>query len=64
MKNKTTIIQRFFSMQEAFEWVVSKVADATVGSITTKYQHHGTDAILGECDSFTYVGLFNLIEIC
>jgi recombinational DNA repair protein RecT len=64
MKKKTTIIQQFPSMTEAFEWVVSKVADATVGSIKTKYQHYGTDAILGECDSFTYVGLFNLVEIC
>ena len=64
MKNKTTIIQQFPSLAEAFEWVVSKVADATVGSITTKYQYEGTDAVIGDCGEITYVGLFNLIELC
>lgn len=63
MENKTTIIQQFPSMTEAFEWVVSKVADATVGNITTKHQYQGTDAVIGDCDSITYVGLFNLIEL-
>ena len=61
---KTTIIQQFPSMPEAFEWVVSKVADATVSSITTKHQYQGTDAVIGEDGDVTYVGLFNLIEIC
>jgi hypothetical protein len=64
MENKTTIIQQFPSMADAFEWVISKVADATVGSITTKQQYQGTDAVIAECDQITYVGLYNLIEIC
>jgi hypothetical protein len=51
-------------MADAFEWVVSKVADATVGSITTKHQYQGTDAVIGDCGEITYVGLFNLIELC
>lgn len=63
MENKTTIIQQFPSMTEAFEWVVSKVENATVGNITTKHQYQGTDAVIGDCDSITYVGLFNLIEL-
>jgi len=63
MENKTTIIQQFSSMTEAFEWVVSKVADATVGSITTQHQYQGTDAVIGDCDGITYVGLFNIIEL-
>ena len=63
MENKTTIIQQFPSMADAFEWVVSKVADATVGSITTKHQYQGTDAVIGDCDGITYVGLFNVIEL-
>jgi hypothetical protein len=63
MENKTTIIQQFTSLAEAFEWVVSKVADATVGSITTQHQYQGTDAVIGDCDGITYVGLFNLIQL-
>jgi hypothetical protein len=63
MENKTTIIQQFSSMPEAFEWVVSKVADATVGSITTQHQYQGNDAIIGECDEITYVGLYNVEEL-
>jgi hypothetical protein len=34
-----------------------------VGDITTDSQYRGIDAIIGECEEFTYVGLFNL-EIC
>lgn len=60
MTNKT-VIQIFPTIADAFEWVVSKVADATVGSITTKHQYQGTDAVIGKCDNITYVGLFNLI---
>jgi hypothetical protein len=63
MENKTTIIQQFSSMPDAFEWVVSKVADATVGSITTIHQYQGTDAVIGSTENITYVGLFNLIEL-
>jgi hypothetical protein len=63
MENKTTIIQQFPSMADAFEWVQFKMLDATVGSITTKHQYQGTDAVIGECENITYVGLFNLIEL-
>jgi hypothetical protein len=63
MENKTTIIQQFPSLTEAFEWVVTQVADATVGNITTKHQYQGTDAIIGECDEITYVGLYNVEEL-
>ena len=63
MENKTTIIQQFPSLTEAFEWVVTQVADATVGNITTKHQYQGTDAVIGSTEKITYVGLFNLIEL-
>ena len=63
MENKTTIIQQFPSMTEAFEWVVSKVAVATIGNMTTTKKYQGNDAVIGECDDITYVGLFNIIEL-
>jgi hypothetical protein len=64
MENKTTIIQQFPSMADAFEWVQFKMLDATVGNITTKHQYQGTDAVIGYCGEITYVGLFNLVELC
>lgn len=63
MENKTTIIQQFPSMADAFEWVQFKMLDATVGNIKTKQKYQGTDAIIGECDEITYVGLYNLKEL-
>lgn len=63
MENKTTIIQQFPSMADAFEWVQFKMLDATVGNIKTNQKYQGTDAIIGECDEITYVGLYNLIEL-
>jgi hypothetical protein len=60
MENKTTIIQQFPTMADAFEWVAFKMLDATVGNLTTTVQYQGTDAIIGVCDDITYVGLFNV----
>ena len=63
MENKMTVIQIFASKADAFEWVTFKMLDATVGNMTTTNQYQGNDAIIGECDEITYVGLYNLKEL-
>jgi len=60
---KTTIIENFNSRNDAFDWVISKMQDAVIGDISTDLQFRGNDAIIGECEEFTYVGLYN-IELC
>ena len=60
---KTTIIENFNSRNEAFDWVISKMQNGIVGDITTDSQYRGIDAIIGECEEFTYVGLYNT-ELC
>jgi hypothetical protein len=63
MENKTTIIQQFPSMADAFEWVQFKMLDATVGNIKTTKKYQGNDAVIGHCDDITYVGLYNVEEL-
>lgn len=63
MENKTTVIQIFPTMADAFEWVTFKMLDATIGNLTTRKQYQGSDAVIGECDEITYVGLYNVEEI-
>ena len=62
MENKTTVIQIFPTMAEAFEWVTFKMLDASVGDITTRAKYRDNDAIIGECQEFIYVGLYNVTE--
>jgi hypothetical protein len=57
---KKTIIQNFPSKADAFEWVMFKMLDATVGNIKTTEQFRDNDAIIGETDEIIYVGLYNL----
>jgi hypothetical protein len=57
---KKTIIQNFPSKADAFEWVMFKMLDATVGNIKTTEQFRNNDAIIGEDDNVIYVGLYNL----
>jgi hypothetical protein len=63
MENKKTIIQNLPSKADAFEWVMFKMLDATVGNIKTTEQFRGNDAIIGEDDDVIYVGLYNLKEL-
>ena len=60
---KTTIIENFNSRNDAFDWVMSKMQYGIIGDITTDSKYRGNDAIIGECEEFIYVGLFN-IELC
>jgi hypothetical protein len=62
MENKKTIIQNFPSKADAFEWVMFKMLDATVGCITTTEQFRNNDAIIGEDEDVIYVGLYNVTE--
>jgi hypothetical protein len=57
---KKTIIQNFPSKADAFEWVMFKMLDATVGNIKTTEQFRDNDAIIGEDDDVIYVGLYNI----
>jgi len=57
---KKTIIQNFPSKADAFEWVMFKMLDATVGNVKTTEQFRDNDAIIGEDDDVIYVGLYNL----
>jgi len=57
---KKTIIQNFPSKADAFEWVMFKMLDATVGNIKTTEQFRDNDAIIGEDDNVIYVGLYNI----
>jgi hypothetical protein len=57
---KKTIIQNFPSKADAYEWVVFKMLDATVGNIKTTEQFRDNDAIIGEDDDVIYVGLYNI----
>jgi len=57
---KKTIIQNFPSKADAFEWVMFKMLDATVGNIKTTEQFRNNDAIIGEDDDVIYVGLYNI----
>jgi hypothetical protein len=59
---KKTIIQNFPSKADAFEWVMFKMLDATVGCITTTQQFRNNDAIIGEDEDVIYVGLYNVTE--
>jgi hypothetical protein len=57
---KKTIIQNFPSKADAFEWVMFKMLDATVGNVKTTEQFRDNDAIIGEDDDVIYVGLYNI----
>ena len=57
---KKTIIQNFPSKADAFEWVMFKMLDATVGNVKTTEQFRDNDAIIGEDDNVIYVGLYNI----
>jgi len=59
---KKTIIQNFPSRADAFEWVTFKMLDATIGCITTSEKFRDNDAIIGEDENCTYVGLYNVNE--
>jgi hypothetical protein len=59
---KKTIIQNFPSKADAFEWVMFKMLDATVGCITTTKQFRNNDAIIGEDEDVIYVGIYNVTE--
>jgi hypothetical protein len=59
---KKTIIQNFPSKADAFEWVMFKMLDATVGCITTTQQFRNNDAIIGEDEDVIYVGIYNVTE--
>jgi hypothetical protein len=59
---KKTIIENFPSKADAFEWVVFKMLDATVGCITTTQQFRNNDAIIGEDEDVIYVGIYNVTE--
>ena len=63
MENKTTVIQIFPTMPDAFQWVTFKMLDATIGNMTTTKKYQGNDAVIGECDDITYVGLYNVEEL-
>ena len=60
---KTTVIENFNSRNDAFDWVMTKMNDAIIGDMTTDSKFRGNDAIIGECDEFIYVALYN-VEIC
>jgi hypothetical protein len=57
---KKTIIQNFPSKADAFEWVMFKMLDATVGCITTTQKFRDNDAIIGEDEDVIYVGIYNV----
>ena len=57
---KKTIIQNFPSKADAYEWVMFKMLDATVGNIKTTEQFRDNDAIIGEDEYVIYVGLYNI----
>jgi len=59
---KKTIIQNFPTKADAYEWVVFKMLDATVGCISTTKQFRNNDAIIGEDEDVIYVGLYNVSE--
>jgi hypothetical protein len=59
---KKTIIQNFPSKADAFEWVMFKMLDATVGNVKTTEQFRDNDAIIGEDEDVIYVGLYNVTE--
>jgi len=59
---KKTIIQNFPTKADAYEWVVFKMLDATVGCISTTKQFRNNDAIIGEDENVIYVGLYNANE--
>jgi|APGre2960657404_1045060.scaffolds.fasta_scaffold801705_1 hypothetical protein len=59
---KKTIIQNFPTKADAYEWVVFKMLDATVGCISTTKQFRNNDAIIGEDEDVIYVGIYNVTE--
>jgi len=59
---KKTIIQNFPTKADAYEWVVFKMLDATVGCISTTKQFRNNDAIIGEDENVIYVGIYNVSE--
>jgi hypothetical protein len=59
---KKTIIQNFPTKADAYEWVVFKMLDATVGCISTTKQFRNNDAIIGEDEDVIYVGIYNANE--
>jgi hypothetical protein len=59
---KKTIIQNFPSKADAFEWVMFKMLDATVGNVKTTEQFRDNDAIIGEDTDVIYVGIYNVTE--
>ena len=59
---KKTIIQNFPTKADAYEWVVFKMLDATIGCISTTKQFRNNDAIIGEDEDVIYVGIYNVNE--
>ena len=59
---KKTISQNFPTKADAYEWVVFKMLDATVGCISTTKQFRNNDAIIGEDEDVIYVGIYNVTE--
>ena len=57
---KKTIIQNFPTKADAYEWVVFKMLDATVGCISTTKQFRNNDAIIGEDEDVIYVGIYKV----
>lgn len=56
---KKTTIEIFDTRNDAFDWVMEKMNDLTVGEITTDVKFKGNDAVIGESDDFIFVALFN-----
>lgn len=56
---KKTTIEIFDTRNDAFDWVMEKMNDLTVGEITTGVKFKNNDAIIGESDDFIFVGLYN-----
>jgi hypothetical protein len=59
---KNTIIQNFQSRNDAFDWVIECIQNATIGDIQSVEKFRDNNAIIGETENIIYVGLYNTQE--
>lgn len=57
---KKTILQRFQTKAEAFEWVMFMMLDFTVGDIDTSFNYNEETCVRAEGDDTIFIGVYEL----
>lgn len=57
---KKTILQRFQTKAEAFEWVMFMMLDFTIGDIQTSFNLNDETCVRAELEEIIFIGVYEL----